>query len=273
MALSTGEFTEEEVTISFKNLMDELIRLSAFTVLSDQAVQDRMANGDPVPDPTEEDFINKMMAHLDASLQQIRDLAAMRPMLFEMVYCRAVDNFLLYISDILTEVHKVKPEILKSQEKVDLEFIMEHSSMDELIASLIEKRVVSLAMSSMRELNKYVSNRLGIELFDTEDHFKIGVLLIEKRNLIIHNRGIMNRVFHERVSVLDLDINTTIGGKIKIRPDDMITALRLVGVFCLALDRKVRTKFSGLALTTIRVTGKQRDILSDSNSAGENDGR
>jgi hypothetical protein len=46
----------------------------------------------------------------------------------------------------------LRPEMLKSNEKVEVQFILEHGSLDELIASITERKVTDLAYKGMKEL-------------------------------------------------------------------------------------------------------------------------
>jgi hypothetical protein len=64
----------------------------------------------------------------------------------------------------------------------------------------------------VRDLSDDLSRRLGIPLFENEAALLRAVRLIESRNLIVHNRGIVDRRFKERVP----DSPATIGKRLPL---------------------------------------------------------
>lgn len=50
--------------------------------------------------------------------QAERTYRKFQPLVADLVFCRVVDNFLSYISEILTLMHKTRHELLRSNEKV-----------------------------------------------------------------------------------------------------------------------------------------------------------
>lgn len=54
-------------------------------------------------------------------------------LLSQMVYNRSVENFLLYLKNILAEVIQVKPQLLKSGETERLDFILDFDDINELM--------------------------------------------------------------------------------------------------------------------------------------------
>jgi hypothetical protein len=146
--------------------------------------------------------INKLLAFNGLWLKACNadpQLAAHVSLTAELVYCRFVDRYLQYISDVLAGLFTLRPEMLKSNDKVEVEFILEHRSMEELVQSLIERKVMTLSYKGMREVSAYFTDRLKIPLFDSKEQLEVGVLAVEMRNLFTHNQGVVNRVFQERV--------------------------------------------------------------------------
>jgi hypothetical protein len=119
--------------------------------------------------------------------------------LLQTMLCRAVDNYLSYISDLLTIVFKSKPETLRSNEQVKCEDILQYTTIEEIIGFLAEQKVHDLSYKGMRSLAEYVKNRLGFMLCEQGAVFDRIVFLIELRNLISHNRCIVNRIFKARL--------------------------------------------------------------------------
>jgi hypothetical protein len=124
----------------------------------------------------------------------------------QLMLTRMVDSFLTYLSDLLTLIFRSRPEMMKTKKEpgdteisVALEYIPEYKTMDELISALIERRVHRLSYLGVRKLNEYMSRQFGLTIATDDKSLDVLVLLIELRNLLAHNRGIVNRVFCERV--------------------------------------------------------------------------
>src|SRR5260221_6988835 len=111
----------------------------------------------------------------------------------EMMLVRGADNFLTYVSELLALVFTSRPETLKSGETVRLDEILQHSTMDDLVKRLAERRVERLSYQGMRDLQKDLSEKLSFELFPSPESLVRAVRVIEIRNLLVHNRGIVNR--------------------------------------------------------------------------------
>lgn len=118
----------------------------------------------------------------------------------EMVIQRTADNFVKYLSDLLALLFTAHPQSLRSGEQETLDFILSFSNIEELISALAEKRVEKLAYLGMRDLADYFSRKLGFELFPSPEHKRETELLIELRNIIVHNRGRVSKIFKQRVA-------------------------------------------------------------------------
>lgn len=174
-------------------------------------------------------------------------------LIFEMMICRAVDNYLCYISDLLSIIFRTKPETLRSNEKVSLKFILQHTSMDELIYELIDRRVNQLSYQGMRDLDDDLSKKLGFQLFADSESREQVVRIIESRNLIVHGRGIVNQIFLDRVR----DFQTPVGQKIPLDVNTTFRDVKLLQEHVSDTDLKAIKKFH---LPTI-------EILPDSSSS------
>jgi hypothetical protein len=129
-------------------------------------------------------------------------LATMRghgQLVLQMVVARSADNFLAYVSELLALVFTVRPEALKSNDQVRVDFVLGHESLEELVSSLAERRVNNLSYQSPRDLAAHLSERLGLNLFRDADDMERAVTILESRNLIVHNRAVVNRLYLSRV--------------------------------------------------------------------------
>jgi hypothetical protein len=126
------------------------------------------------------------------------DVAANRQVLLEILLVRHVENYLSYLSSILFEILRQRPEAMKSQDKVDLEFVISHASRESLIRGLAERKVDSLSYASFDKLAEYFENHFHIAICSDNDRDLIREA-IETRNISVHNRCRINRRYLERV--------------------------------------------------------------------------
>lgn len=120
------------------------------------------------------------------------------PLINETTLCRLVDNYLVYIRDLLFLVYKSQPLTLSSAEQVGFDFILQHSNMDDLLTSLAEKRVEELSFKGIRKMSDYCGKH-GITLYSSDELLTEAALIIELRNIIVHNRGIISNMFKRRL--------------------------------------------------------------------------
>jgi hypothetical protein len=122
-----------------------------------------------------------------------------RQLLFETALSRVIDNLLTYVAELMSTVFKSRPETLRSKAKVEVEYVLSHDSMDDLIEDLAERRVEQLAYAGLRELHENLEGSLGFSLFLDSEALDRAITLVEGRNIIVHNRGIVNRTYLSRV--------------------------------------------------------------------------
>ncbi|WP_299126209.1 hypothetical protein [uncultured Winogradskyella sp.] len=110
-----------------------------------------------------------------------------------MMYIRTIDNFINYFKEIISEVVLTKPQILKSNEKETLEFILSFENFEELVNAITEKKVESLFYHGINDIKDYFLKKLNIEIF--KENFKEINLLVKQRNLAVHNRAKISKNF------------------------------------------------------------------------------
>ncbi|HEU0143401.1 MAG TPA: hypothetical protein VFQ47_01330 [Nitrososphaera sp.] len=80
----------------------------------------------------------------------------------QMFICRLVDHFSTYLSEVVREVLHSKPEILRSGAQVRVDYVLQFSSLEELIADLIDCKVADLSYGGFMELEKWFADKLGV---------------------------------------------------------------------------------------------------------------
>jgi hypothetical protein len=152
----------------------------------------------------------------------VNTLREFRQLILQTMVCRGVDNFLTYISQLLSLIFRSKPETLRSNDQIRVDFALQHTTMNDLVDALAEKKVTDLSYSGMRQLADYIG-RLGLELFADESALERAVFLIEVRNLITHNRSVVNNTFLNKLraskepvgkigETLNLEVNSVFDG-------------------------------------------------------------
>lgn len=116
----------------------------------------------------------------------------------KIVFVQAVDYFLVYIAELLKTIHLSYPAMLKLDEKISYSEISEFTRMSDLIGYMIDKRVQDLSFKSLFQLDREVSQKHGFEMFRSKLSLELASLHVEKRNLLVHNGGVVNRRFLER---------------------------------------------------------------------------
>ena len=129
-----------------------------------------------------------------------RKISVFYRVMTEMTLCRAVDSYLTYLTELLCMIFRASPDSLRSSEEVKLDFVLAHSTRAGLIKAITDRKVNQLSYHGMRDLARFLSRRLGFELFQDHKSLERAVLLVEIRNLIVHARGIVNDTFIQRVA-------------------------------------------------------------------------
>jgi hypothetical protein len=179
----------------------------------------------------------KPLAELGAEMTVI--LKPYTSIILDVVFCRTVDNYLAYLSELLALIFEAQPNTLRSNEQVTVDFILEHSDFEDLLNGLIEKKVMELSFKGMRDLAKYLDSRLKFALFKNDDDLLTAVKIIEDRNILIHNRGIINRRYLKHCPQTSLNLGETI----RLEPGAVLKDLLFLQNNALWIDGQAGEKF------------------------------
>jgi len=113
----------------------------------------------------------------------------------EIFLSRAVDNLQIYLVDVIREVLKKRPEVL-SDHKMELSVseILAYASLDSMLSAKVETTVQTLAYAGFRKLRDWCTRR-GIPLAVRDQDVEDVVEFIATRNVIAHNRGVVNDLY------------------------------------------------------------------------------
>src|SRR5258706_12959123 len=118
---------------------------------------------------------------------------------FQMAFVYLVATFDALLTDIFAAVINSKPAILKSKKQITYDKLLEFGSTTELIDYLAKRELNELSYKSMKEQAEYYVDRFGISLATSGVSVEELIELRSTRNLLVHNNGVVNHLYHEQV--------------------------------------------------------------------------
>jgi hypothetical protein len=159
-----------------------------------------------------------------------------RQIILEMTLVRAVDNFLTYLSEVLAAVFRIRPEMLRSGKQVRVDFVLEHTSMSELVDALAERTVDEASYLSLGDLADYFEGH-GLRLFPDSAALAQAVRIVESRNLVVHNRGVINERFVARVG------EGSVGHRLSLSTDSVFDDVDFLAASAQRIDAQAVGKY------------------------------
>jgi hypothetical protein len=160
-------------------------------------------------------------------------------LLEEMLFCRGVNSFLTYIADLVTLIYGKYPKMLQSDKQMTYRFCIEHHIAGDLISAIAEKTVMELTHQSLDVLAKYFEKKLDLVLFTKKADLAKAALTVDIRNVITHNRGIVNRFFMQRNPRFADDL----GKRVVLSDEERGEMLNTLGYCARQLDVRAIKKF------------------------------
>lgn len=164
----------------------------------------------------------------------------------EMFFTRYIDNFSLYLVNILREVLRKEPRILSSSERVTMERLLKAASLDEVIAEAIEETISNLSYKGFDELELWFKNR-NIPLEVSGDRAVRVRRFIAMRNLFVHNRGRADAKFVRQFASGEY----VLGQHVSIDVPEIGKAAEEIGRAVTDTDHAIQSKF---ALPTVTIS-------------------
>jgi hypothetical protein len=104
-----------------------------------------------------------------------------------------------YLSDIFETVVRNRPEILRSKKQLTYEKALEFSSIEDLVNYLAKRELHELSYKSIKDQMDYYRDRFGLAISDCGVSIEALSELRARRNLFVHNNGIVNHIYLELV--------------------------------------------------------------------------
>ena len=189
--LSGFDLLRQPATIALVRYLDDLRSMIGFQAyLWRTIVQADYGHGDPskFPQPGEPPPPQSAVAQMDVH----------SAVLNEMAFCRDVNSFLTYLADLMTLIYEKYPKKLPSDKQTTYGFCIEHHLAGDLISAFAEETVMALTHKNLDALAKYFKKNLDLVLFTKDEQAANAALCVDFRNIVTHNRGIVNRFFVHR---------------------------------------------------------------------------
>lgn len=130
-----------------------------------------------------------------------------------------------FLSDSLRVICRVKPEILKTNKKIDRSAIINLENWDNVMEFLIEDYIFDFGWKSLDEKIKFLNEKIGLNIETPE------ISLLEEaeniRNIVVHNGGRISQEYINRTKRYDLKVGDFIPITNKFTGDVLINILLL----------------------------------------------
>lgn len=161
-------------------------------------------------------------------------------LLTELTFCRAVDNYLIYLSQLLAVIYKEKPDSIKALESpITTKDIFSFSTIDDLIAGIVEAKIEQASRQGAKDLFELFSKH-HFKLFETSEYESAGKFIIEIRNVIVHNRGRITKVFKDKFPSYTQEI----GDRIIITNNNARNIINFLVNLVIDIDNRAAKKFN-----------------------------
>jgi hypothetical protein len=147
------------------------------------------------------------------------------------MYSLMSENFLIelisifekYLQGLLGALLVRMPELALSKEKkINASDLLNFNHIDDLRNSLIDEKVRQMMYKSIQNIVGFLSRGFRVKLDFDDTIFQTIYYWKEVRNLLIHNRGVVNEGFLESVKKMGVDKEFSIGHRIKYSIYDVV---------------------------------------------------
>ncbi|MFO0408215.1 MAG: hypothetical protein ACK50Q_17765 [Labrys sp. (in: a-proteobacteria)] len=225
----------DRITVSCFEYMARIMELRSFIGFFFDMVKSSQKLSEEIPAIKEEAVIYKLVQY---------DYSSHRQLVNEIFLSRSVESFDLYLQRILESIFLSKPEILKSEGKIEISTVIDFKSSEDLIAYIAGRKINELSYKSLDDLSKYIKNTTGLDLFENEEIYYTILLASEIRNLIAHNDCKVNERFLSKTKTIQEQIGVSDHGKIIISDEWVRTASYILDGAVFRLDELAAAKFS-----------------------------
>jgi hypothetical protein len=204
-----------------------------------QAYQDIVSHpGYEIPDKNS--FLT--LESFTRAIQMGRDWTIDFPdMALKMSFVYLISLFDALIADTFESILKNRSEMLKSSKKqISYEKAIDFSSIDDLIEFLAQSEVNEVSYKSLKDQIIYCKTRFGIDMADSGIPVDVLIEFRARRNLLVHNNGIINHVYLEST----LDSSYKIGDTVSVDMNYFINAIQALKAVSNFISSELSKKFA-----------------------------
>jgi hypothetical protein len=162
---------------------------------------------------------------------------------YKSIFCSLhmlLDEFLIKIARFYMSMF---PNSVVNDGKIDAKTVFSTNSIDDVKDQFIDFKVEEFGYKSYIEKIEQL-RKWGIYPTLEEKQFKDDIILFcEKRNILVHNSGMINKSFLRKISNTSYSQSFTIGDSIVIEQKDLLDALHMVDDLCCDLYSVLSQKF------------------------------
>lgn len=116
------------------------------------------------------------------------------------LYCNSlislVSSVEWFLAQLIHKYYKENPGIVRSREKqFSLEELASFETVDDARNYLIEKTVESVLRGSIQDWIEFLSSKLKLSMGYLNEHKDYLIEVTQRRNLLVHNGGVVNRIY------------------------------------------------------------------------------
>ena len=161
-------------------------------------------------------------------------------LLTEMALIYRIALFDALVPDVIRAVLSFVPQILKTKDKsVTYEELLELHEANSIVDTLIEREVGKVTRQSVEGQAKWIEGKLGIRYIQTEPELATLVEVNARRNILVHNGGVVNAEYLFAVPATAL----TSGERVAVDREYWESANKLLKFLALNFWMSVSNKF------------------------------
>lgn len=153
-----------------------------------------------------------------------------------------VNSFQRYFSSIIQSTALKKPIVLSSSQTVKIDDVLKFTKHKDLVSFIVDRKINELSYGGLSDMENYFDDRLGVKMFKDNEERELLKLFIEARNINVHNGGIVNEIFANRVGKVD-GFPYKIGKLFAVDLDDLARLSSNAMKVAVEIDGAVSTKF------------------------------
>lgn len=189
------------------------------------------------PDPDFKDDSNSFLNEYQKNLHRT-------PLLYRNSLITLISTVEWFFSELLHIYYDKFPEINGSSEKqFSIEDLKSFQSIDDARKYLIDKKIEGILRSSFKEWIDFLKTRIKLSMGYLKDSLDLCLETCERRNLLVHNNGIVNSIYLAKVNK-NLTKEIKIGDTIEIDKSYLFERIDLFEHNCLLIAGELWKKIS-----------------------------